>query len=281
MASPSVIRIKGNTVPSFIYGTAWKEADTYRCVLEALKAGFRGIDTANQRRHYREDEAGRAIEEACKTGLVDRGELFLQSKFTHKSAQDDVLPYDRDADIRTQVNQSVESSLRNLRTSHLDSYLLHGPSGGTGLTAEDLEAWSAIEDLHKNGKLRMIGISNVSLAQLTLLCGKATVPPVFVQNRCYAARGWDRDIRHFCQKNEICYQGFSLLTANSGIFNNARFKDVADRHGCSGAQLVFCFAMQLGMIPLTGTSSALHMQEDLKARQFTLSSHDMKILEYI
>src|SRR5690242_12793703 len=114
--------------PSFIYGTAWKEEDTKRCVLDALKAGFRGLDTANQRKHYFEAGVGDALKEAYQSKIVDRRELFLQTKFTSIDGQDSRLPYDRDAAIRVQVKQSFIKSLEHLQTEYMDSLVLHGPS---------------------------------------------------------------------------------------------------------------------------------------------------------
>ena len=113
-----------------------------------------------------------------------------------------------------QVEQSFARALEHLGTDVIDSYLLHGPSWKDGLAAADWEAWRAMEALHEGGRTRLLGVSNFTLGQLRLLCDKARVRPRFVQNRCYAARGWDRDVRAFCAASGLAYQGFSLLTAN-------------------------------------------------------------------
>src|SRR5262245_3689854 len=118
--------VHGAAVPRFLYGTAWKEDETQRLTELALRHGFRGIDTANQRRHYHEAAVGNAISEAIKSGLVKRNDLFLQTKYTFRRGQDDRLPYDPNADIGTQVEQSFNSSLTQLGTHRIDSYLLHG-----------------------------------------------------------------------------------------------------------------------------------------------------------
>src|SRR6187549_3641946 len=97
--------------PTFLYGTAWKEARTEELTRLALQAGFRGIDTANQRKHYFEAGVGAALNDALGSGEVSRAELFLQSKFTFVGGQDERLPYDRAAAIEKQVAQSFESSL--------------------------------------------------------------------------------------------------------------------------------------------------------------------------
>src|SRR5919106_6346039 len=114
------------TVPRFIYGTAWKENETERLTRLALEAGYRGIDTANQRRHYFEAGVGAAVARAIADGLLQRADLFLQTKFTYVDGQDHRLPYDPNADIATQVRQSFASSLEHLQVDSIDSYVLHG-----------------------------------------------------------------------------------------------------------------------------------------------------------
>src|SRR5580698_7296699 len=128
MAAPATMSIDGVQVPRFLYGTAWKEDQTKRLTELALQQGFRGIDTANQRRHYHEAAVGQAIAAAIESGLVVRDDLFVQTKFTFRRGQDSRLPYDPNAPIPVQVEQSFASSLKQLRTERIDSYLLHGPT---------------------------------------------------------------------------------------------------------------------------------------------------------
>ena len=265
----------------FLYGTAWKEDQTERLTRLALEAGFRGIDTANQRRHYYEAGVGAAVAKAIADGLVHRNELFLQTKFTYVDGQDHRLPYDPNGDAATQVEQSFASSLEHLQTDTIDSYVLHGPSRRRGLGAVDLEVWSAMEQLHAAGKTRNLGISNVALDQLEELCGRVNVKPAFVQNRCFARLAWDREIRRFCGQNGIVYQGFSLLTANVAELRNQRFWSIVDRVEKTPAQVVFRFAVQAGMLPLTGTSNPDHMREDLEMLDFELTADEVQTIESI
>lgn len=267
--------IEGTTTPRFLYGTAWKEERTSKLVALALQAGFRGIDTANQRRHYHEAAVGQAISTAIASGLVKRDELFLQTKFTFRRGQDHRLPYDPDAPIARQVEQSFTSSLEHLGVERLDSYLLHGPSSSVGLKPEDWAAWQAMEQIRDSGRASMLGVSNVSLEQLQLLCDGASVRPRFVQNRCYAVRGWDRKVREFCAANGLIYQGFSLLTANREVMARNELVQIAKRHEKSVPQIIFRFAIELGMIPLTGTSDAEHMQADLDVNSFCLKPSEI------
>jgi len=266
-------------IPSFIYGTAWKEERTAGLTRLAVQAGFRGIDTANQRKHYFEAGVGAALKEALEASEISRSELFLQSKFTFLGGQDERLPYDRHAAIGQQVAQSFESSLLHLGTDYLDSYVLHGPSSRPGLAAADFQAWRAMEALVQAGKVRFLGISNVSLEQLQALCADAAIRPKFVQNRCYAKTGWDRAVRAACKAHGIVYQGFSLLTANRAELAGPVAQRVALRTGRPIAQVVFRFCQQLGIVPLTGTSQLEHMRLDLAAGEFELPVSDVSTLE--
>jgi diketogulonate reductase-like aldo/keto reductase len=267
-------------IPSFMYGTAWKKEATTGLVLQAVEAGFIAIDTANQLVHYDEARVGEALVQLAKQG-ISRDKLFLQTKFTPVNGQDHRLPYDARANITTQVQQSFESSLVHLHTDYLDSYVLHGPYSRRGLGAEDWEVWAAIESLYDAGKTKMIGISNVAADQLTLLCVRAKHKPMVVQNRCYAAFGWDKEVREICREQHIIYQGFSLLTANREIFIDPEIRAIAARYEATLAQLIFRFAMQVGMLPLTGTTNPQHMKEDLQSDRFTLLSEEIQQIETI
>ncbi len=266
-------------VPRFLYGTAWKEDETQRLTELALQQGFRGVDTANQRRHYHEVAVGEAVSTSIRSGLVVRDDLFLQSKFTFRRGQDHRLPYDPDGPIPIQVEQSFASSLEHLGVERVDCYLLHGPTRSVGLTRDDWAAWRAMEEIHNRGHASILGVSNVTLAQLRCLCERARVTPGCVQNRCYAARGWDREVRTFCASNGIIYQGFSLLTANQKALASSELARIATIHGRTIPQIVFRFAIEVGMMPLTGTSNADHMREDLDVFSFRLEPEEVALIE--
>jgi diketogulonate reductase-like aldo/keto reductase len=273
--------IDGVEVPAFFYGTAWKEEKSQSLTELALHQGFRAIDTANQRKHYFESAVGIGIKNAMEATGLERTDLFLQTKFTYLRGQDDRLPYNPNSPIPVQVTQSFQSSLEHLQTDYVDSYVLHGPSSRVGLQPDDWHAWGTMEGIHRDGKTRFLGISNVSLDQLKALCEKAVVMPTFVQNRCYASKGWDRKVREFCAANKIVYQGFSLLTANRTILRHPKILEIGKRNRLSISQTVFRFAVDAGMIPLTGTSSADHMAHDLAVVDAKLSEEDIRAIENI
>jgi diketogulonate reductase-like aldo/keto reductase len=102
-----------------------------------------------------------------------------------------------------------------------------------------------------------------------------------VQNRCFAVLGWDKEVREICQAHGIIYQGFSLLTANREVLADPEIRTIAGRLGASPAQIIFRFALQIGMLPLTGTTNQQHMKEDLQAEQFSLSAEEIQRIETI
>ena len=266
-------------MPDFLYGTAWKEDRTQALTELALRTGFRGIDTANQRRHYVEAGVGQALAAAYRAGLVTRADLFLQTKFTYQHGQDHRLPYDPAADLATQVAQSMQSSLEHLGADHVDSYVLHGPASGYGWTDDDALAWAAMVRERDGGRTRLLGVSNVSLRHLMQMAATGAEAPAFVQNRCFARLGWDRDVRAFCADRGIVYQGFSLLTANPEVLRHPLVARIAARTTGTPAQVVFRFARAVGMLPLTGTSDALHMKQDLASRDLPLSDDEARAIE--
>src|SRR3989344_8388844 len=269
------------TKPTFIYGTAWKEEKSADLTYQALSAGFRAIDTANQRKHYFEEGVGLGIAKFLKEKGMPREELFLQTKFTYANGQDHRKPFDENDPFAKQVADSFASSLKHLQVNYVDSYVLHGPYRRTGFLKEDIETWKAMEKIFHEKKARALGVSNIDLAQLEALWTAATVKPAFVQNRCYANQLWDKDVRDFCKTNGVAYEGFSLLTANRVEIADAEILKIAKKHKKDTAQIIFRFSQQIAMIPMTGTTDPKHMALDLEIGDFELSDGEMETVEFI
>jgi len=268
-------------IPDFLYGTAWKEDRTAALTELAIRAGFRGLDTANQRRHYFEAGVGEGLAAAYRAGIVTRADLFLQTKFTYQRGQDYRLPYEPSASLSVQVAQSLASSLEHLGCDYVDSFVLHGPSSNYDWTEEDAEVWGAMRRERDAGHARLIGVSNVSLHHLEQMADAHAEPPAFVQNRCYARLGWDREVRLFCRERNIIYQGFSLLTANIEVLRHPLVGSIAACAGVNPAQIVFAFARAIGMLPLTGTCDPEHMKQDLASVNLALPSEAVQEIESI
>ncbi|MEC8677718.1 MAG: aldo/keto reductase [Candidatus Margulisiibacteriota bacterium] len=261
---------------NIMYGTAWKEDSTKALVISAILAGFRAIDTANQRKHYHEAAVGDALEYLISKNKIIRDEVFIQTKFTHINGQDHRLPYNPDADHRTQLKESFQRSLAHLKVNKIDSYILHGPMVSIGISDEDWECWREMEALVDDQRVGAIGISNVSIDQLKILHEGAKIKPRFVQNRCFATQGWDKAVREFCNKNSITYQGFSLLTANQFVLPH--MSGMAKKYKKTPEQIIFRFSQQLGILPLTGTTNTNHMAQDLRLT-FDLSDNEVQAIE--
>jgi diketogulonate reductase-like aldo/keto reductase len=274
-----ILSSAGVQVPSIVYGTAWKKADTAPLVSLALRMGFRGIDTACQPKHYNEPGVGDGIA-AWLTGGHSRSDLYLQTKFTSLSGQDAArVPYDPHAPLADQVAQSFAASLRNLKTDYLDCLVLHSPMP-TG--EETLLVWRAIEAIIDTGGIRQAGISNCyTLSTLRDLHRAARHKPAVVQNRFYAQTGYDRDIRAFCVDNGLVYQSFWTLSANPEVLAHARVAALAAAHRKTAAQVLFRFLTQSAVVPLTGTRSEAHMREDLAIFDFGLTPTECATIEAI
>src|SRR4029077_1891957 len=168
---------------------------------------------------------------AYRAGVVTRADLFLQTKFTYRPGQDHRLPYDPTASLSDQVAQSIASSLDHLGTDYVDSFVLHGPASGYDWTDADAETWEAMRRERDAGRTRHLGVSNVSLRHLQQMAAAHDEAPAFVQNRCFARLGWDRGVRLFCKKQDITYQGFSLLTANVEVLRHPLIAEIAAHAG--------------------------------------------------
>ena len=271
-----VISADSVRVPKIIYGTAWKKDRTALLVEQAITLGFRGIDTACQPQHYDEPGVGAGLARALTSGLT-RAEIYLQSKFTPLDGQDpDRLPYDPTASLSEQVAQSFASSRRHLQTDYLDCLILHSP-----LTIEKqlVEVWQAMETIFDDGGARQLGISNCyEFEELERLYRQARVKPAVVQNRFYAPNGYDREIRKFCRQQGILYQSFWTLTANPKVLAHNTLQTLASHYRRTPAQIFFRYLTQIDIIPLTGTTSEIHMREDLSIFDFELRESERELV---
>ena len=283
-----------------MYGTAWKKGRTADLVYEAIKAGFRGIDTAAMKKHYDEELTGEGIRRAIREGIVSRKDLFvnppslltlpslthslthplqIQTKFT---PLDPSSPYSLSSPIPTQIHSSVASSLANLSPppSHqanspqpyLDALVLHSPfptPQETLLALQTLQLYlPTSSDPTHAGKILRLGISNVPLSHLRSLPEDSSIS--IIQNRFYSTSPpipWDKDVRVWCADHGATYQGFWTLTGNVEIWQRAGFvRDLASGAGISlAAAWYVLLRAAAGVTVLNGTGDREHMREDLEA----------------
>ncbi|KAL2128256.1 hypothetical protein VTI74DRAFT_9444 [Chaetomium olivicolor] len=272
-------------MPPMMYGTAWKKDRTADLVYEAIKAGFRGIDTAAMKKHYDEALTGEGIRRAIREGIVSRKDLFIQTKFTPLDLSS---PYDPSSPIPAQIHASLASSLSNLTTTpgdddagraYLDAVVLHSPFP---TVAQTREAWTALQaylpsspDPARRGRVRRLGVSNVTLPVLRALQQEEGMVAV-VQNRFRGAeREWDREIRRWVgernrgrgEEEGVKYQGFWTLTGNAATWQTKGFvRELAEGSGVSLAAAWYVLIMEAGVVVLNGTGNREHMREDLDAQ---------------
>ncbi|TLS20917.1 uncharacterized protein PpBr36_10817 [Pyricularia pennisetigena] len=269
----------GAAMPRLMYGTAWKKEHTADLVFEALQVGFRGIDTAAQPRHYREDLVGEGVRRAVAAGIVSRADLFLQTKYSPPPAQDvSNMPYDASLSVTEQVRASVASSLRNLAATtdssddepYIDCLVLHSPLDTPAATAE---AWAAMASFVPH-KVRALGISNASMADVEMLLDgpmptptTTPIPPAVVQNRFYPGNRYEVPLRALCASRGVVFQAFWTLSGDGGRLRQRAgcVKRVAEACGVDPAVAQYALVLGLGGISiLDGTTDRSHMVADLE-----------------
>lgn len=259
----SAAHITAAKKPFLVYGTAWKKENTARFVFDAVHAGFRFVDTACQPKHYHEPGVGEGWKAAAQDLGLSRDDIFLQTKFTPFPGQDpNKCPYDPNSPIEEQIHVSLETSLKNLKTDYLDSYVMHSPYD---TVEETMQAWRVMETFVDQGKVRRLGISNCyNYQKFMAIYQQARIKPSVLQNRFYADSNFDTDLRKFCKEHDIWYQSFWTLTANIRALQSAEVKELAEAKSLSPQTYMYAFLMSLGYVtPLSGTTNKIHMAEDV------------------
>lgn len=249
--------------PHLVYGTAWKKDDTALYVSQAVKAGFRFIDTACQPKHYNEAGVGNGWTAAAQELGLTRSDIWLQTKYTSYPGQDPkTVPYDPHSSIEQQVRKSLEVSLKNLHTDYLDSWVMHSPFDDFDDT---LKAWRTMEEAVDEGKVMQLGMSNCyDMDTFRDLYFQARHKPKVLQNRFYAETDFDTDLRAFCVEKGVKYQSFWTLTANRKALATPTAHQLAEAKGLTPQTYLYAFLMSLGYVtPLSGTTSLAHMAEDV------------------
>lgn len=270
-------------MPKIIYGTAWKKDKTKELVLKALELGYRGIDTACQKRHYNELGVGDAVKTFIQSHEgMKREDLFIQTKFTSIGGHDlKDLPYNLNSSFEDQVFQSFSKSKENLGVTFVDSYVLHSPMRDL---KETLSVWSAMEHLVTKGEVKQLGISNCyDLDYLKALCSSVKIKPSIVQNRFYGDTNFDGSLRSWLKTQGIYYQSFWTLTGNRFLLESKELINITKEvHGKTPEQILLRYVMDLDIVPLTGTKSEKHMKDDLEILNMKLSqSHIESINKFI
>ncbi|KAH8593343.1 putative aldo-keto reductase [Bisporella sp. PMI_857] len=272
-SSPLTLKNSYNTtIPKLVYGTAWKKDSTADLVYQAIKAGFRGVDTAAQPRHYREKLVGDGIKRAIKEGIVTRDQLYIQTKFTPPSGQDpNNMPYTLQQSFEDRIHASIASSLYNLQTldsidSYIDCLVLHSPFSSI---AETVKAWE-IFSTYVPHRIRALGISNTSLAILHALFDEMKTKPAVVQNRFYGDTGWEVPLRRYCREQGIVFQSFWTYTGNPKLIGSKVVQELSKEFvllGINDPTVMALYSLVIGLEGVTvldGTTRPERMKGDLE-----------------
>eukprot|EP01062_Namystynia_karyoxenos_P016927 TRINITY_DN16236_c0_g1_i5.p3 TRINITY_DN16236_c0_g1~~TRINITY_DN16236_c0_g1_i5.p3 ORF type:complete len:359 (+),score=94.76 TRINITY_DN16236_c0_g1_i5:398-1474(+) len=258
---------QGVLTPRLVYGTAWKKNRTARLVAHAIRAGFRGVDTACQPRHYNERGVGEGLAELAGDSecgeLCRRGELYVQTKFSPPGAHDrDNAPYDLDAPVEEQVRQSWQRSVANLGTAP-DGWVMHSPYPELGQTVRAWRAMEAVAEAQHHPPA--LGMSNMGdLAQFSALFEKAKIKPIVLQNRFTADLGYDAQLRAFLRDRGVHYQSFWTLTGNPRVLQSEAVRKEARALRRTPHQVFLRYLIDRGLTPLIGARNPRHVSQSLQ-----------------
>ncbi len=252
---PTVTLNNGIKMPILGFGTNTLRGDTcIRCVSEAISLGYRLIDTATI--YGNEQFVGPGIK---KSG-INREELFVTTKVWV-----DDSGYDK-------TKNAFETSTNKLGTDYLDLYLIHRPRG-------DVKgSWQAMEDLHKEGKIRAIGLSNFLPDQLDELMTYAKVKPVLnqIETHAFFQQFKSYDVLN---KKEIQMEAWSpLAEGRNGIFTNQVLAEIGKKYNKNNAQVSLRWHYQRGIVAIPRTSQKVHMIENLDIFDFELTEADIEAI---
>ena len=253
----------GVHIPCVGFGT-WQSKDGPEArdsVAEALRAGYRHIDTAQG--YGNEESVGQAVKES---GL-SRGEVFLTSKLTNS-----VRGYD-------QTLSAFHESLRKLGTDYMDLFLIHWPrpvSFRNDWEAQNAQSWRAMEDLYREGKVRAIGISNFHPHHIEALLKTATVAPMVNQIRLAPGDTQD-EVVSFSREKGMLLEAYSPLGVGK-VFEVPQMKALAEKYGKSIAQIAIRWSLQRGYLPLPKSVTPARIRENTEVFDFQLDDADVELI---
>ena len=252
-------------IPSVGLGTWQSEkSDAYTAVRAAIDCGYRHIDTAYV--YENEDAVGKAVKECG----IPREQLYITTKLPA-----DIKSYDS-------VKEYCEKSLRALNTDYVDLYLIHAPwpwsDIGRDCTQGNIEAWKAMIDLKKAGKIRSIGVSNFNGEQINSLISATDVVPSVNQIRFFIGNTQE-PILQYCKNRGILVEAYSPL-ATGKIMEIAEIREIAEKLGVSLPRLCIKYCLQRGTLPLPKSVTSSRIADNIKL-DFEIPESDMAILNSI
>ena len=258
----------GVSIPVLGFGT-WKAENgevAYQAVLEALKAGYRHIDTAAI--YKNEESVGRAIRDSG----IPRQEIFVTTKLWNT-----IHSYD-------ETRHAFEESMEKLGLDYLDLYLIHWPNPkplreNDEWKTRNAEVWRAMEDLYKEGKIRAIGVSNFLPHHLDALLETVRVIPAVNQVRL-APGVYQEEVVDYCKEKEILLEAWGPF-GQGELFEKKEVQEIAAKHGKSVAQIALAWSLAEGFLPLPKSVTASRIQSNLDCFGIELSKDEREVLKTI
>lgn len=254
----------GVKIPKLGLGT-WRipDSEVAPVVRKAIEIGYRHVDTAQA---Y---ENERGVGEGLRASGIARDQMFVTTKLVAEAKS-----YD-------EAKRRIDGSLQALGLDHIDLMLIHSPQPwaefreGEPYFEGNLEAWRALEEAHRAGKLRAIGVSNFEKEDLDNLIDHGGIAPMVNQVLAHVGNT-PFDLIDYARSRGMLVEAYSPV-AHGAALNNPDLRAMAERYGVSVARLCIRYCLQLGLLPLPKTANAAHMRDNA-AVDFLISDADMKAL---
>jgi len=256
MNSPQIKMNNGNLIPQIGFGT-WllkKENECKQAIQKALDVGYRHIDTAQI--YGNEQFIGDVLE----TTNIPRDEIFLTTKIWNDNMFWDDLPL------------SFDESLQKLKTSYVNLLLLHFP-----VTELRRPAWTLMEDLHKTGKAKSIGVSNYTIEHLQELLRECRTKPAVNQVELHVYLQQPRLVE-FCKRQDIILEAYSPL-AHGYRLDDPVIERIAKNHSKTSAQIMIRWCLEKGFVVLPKSATPTRITENFDVFDFKLTADDLRAIE--
>lgn len=245
----------GVVIPQLGYGVyKIPEDEVVETTTTAIKNGYRSIDTAQY--YHNEHGVGKAI----KASNIPREDLFITSKVWNSHQG-----YKR-------TLQAFEESMEKLGLDRLDMYLVHWPAPEHDLY---IETYEALEKLHKDGRIRAIGVCNFEIEHLKRLLDTCEIPPVVNQIECHPYLQ-QHDIKGFCKEQNIFIESWAPLCRGGSLFEEVIILNLAKKHNKTPAQIVLRWHVQENSIAIPKSVTPSRIKENIDIFDFELTEDDMK-----
>ena len=255
----------GIEIPKIGLGT-WliNNKDVVKVVVDAIDMGYRHLDTAQAYRN----EAG--VGEGIRASGVDRKDLFVTTKLA------------AEAKSYKKAASRIDDSLKTMGLDYIDMMIIHSPKPWTKFHEDDryfegnLEAWRALEEAYKAGKLRAIGLSNFEEPDIDNILKNSAVKPMVNQILAHISNT-PLDLIEYAQNKDILVEAYSPI-GHGELFKNQEIVAMAEKYNVSVPQLSIRYDLQLGLLPLPKASTPAHMKNNVEV-DFEISAEDMHTLK--